>query len=74
MDSIQLPNDSPSKKKGGNIISSVPAVSVLLQDLSVSEAFSLSGPFTCLELQDQEIGEFYIIQERCMTDFDDPKL
>ena len=30
--------------------------------------------FTILELQDQEIGSFYVAQKRRATDFDAPKL
>ena len=33
-----------------------------------------NGPFTILEPQDQEIGELYIVQERCATYFEVPKL
>ena len=33
-----------------------------------------TNPFTILEPQDQEIGEFYVVQERHMTDFKAPKL
>ena len=29
-----------------------------------------TGPFTFFEFQDQEIGEFYIIQGRRATDFE----
>ena len=31
-------------------------------------------PFTVLEPRDQEIGEFYAIQERCATDWEAPQL
>ena len=33
-----------------------------------------TGPFTILQPQDQEIGEFYSVQERRSTDFEAPKL
>ena len=29
-----------------------------------------TNPFTILELSDQEIGEFYVVQERRATDFE----
>ena len=32
------------------------------------------GPFTILESQDQEIGEFYLAQELRATGFEAPKL
>ena len=32
------------------------------------------GPFTILEPQDQEIGEFAVVQERRAADFEDLKL
>ena len=32
-----------------------------------------TGPFTSLELQDQEIDEFHIAQERRKADFEAPK-
>ena len=32
------------------------------------------GLFTILEPRDQEIGEFYVVQERCTTYLDTPKL
>ena len=32
-----------------------------------------TNPFTFVEAQDQEIGEFYVVQERRATDFKDPK-
>ena len=31
-------------------------------------------PFTIEEPQDQEIDEFHVVQERCATDFEAPKL
>ena len=33
-----------------------------------------TGPFTILELEDQEIREFYEVQERRSKDFEAPKL
>ena len=33
-----------------------------------------TGPFTILELQYQEIREFYVVQVRRATDFEAPKL
>ena len=33
-----------------------------------------TNPFTILEPQDQEISEFYVVQERHTTDFKAPKL
>ena len=33
-----------------------------------------TGPFTILEPKDQEIGEFYEVQERRATDIEAPKL
>ena len=33
-----------------------------------------TNPFTILEPRDQEIGEFYLVQERRATDFEAPKL
>ena len=33
-----------------------------------------TGPFTMLELQEQEIGEFYAVEKRRATDFEDPNL
>ena len=33
-----------------------------------------TNPFTILEPLDQEIGEFYVVQERHATDLDAPKL
>ena len=32
-----------------------------------------TGPFTILELQDQGIGQFYVVQKRHATDFEAPK-
>ena len=31
-------------------------------------------PFTILEPHDQEIGEFYVVEERCATEFEARKL
>ena len=33
-----------------------------------------TNSFTILEPEDQEIGEFYVVQERRATDFEAPKL
>ena len=33
-----------------------------------------TNPFTFLEPRDQEIDEFYLVQERRATDFEAPKL
>ena len=33
-----------------------------------------TDPFTILELHDQDIGEFYVVQEGRMTDFEASKL
>ena len=39
-----------------------------------NEKTSPTNPFTVLEPQDQEIGEFYVAQECRVTDFGAPKL
>ena len=33
-----------------------------------------TGPFTILEHRDQEMGKFYVVQQRRTTDFESPKL
>ena len=33
-----------------------------------------TGPFTISEPRDQETGGLYVVQERCATDFEAPKL
>ena len=35
---------------------------------------SPTNPFIILEPRDQEIGEFYVVEERRATDFEAPKL
>ena len=42
-------------------------------DESIKRSFP-TDPFTTLTLQDQEIGEVYVVQERRTTDFEAPKL
>ena len=38
-----------------------------------SHALCLTGLFTILEPQNQEICLFFVVQDRCATDFEDPK-
>ena len=42
--------------------------------ICIQKGFNQTGPFTILQPQDQEIGEFNSVQERCSTDFEAPKL
>ena len=42
---------------------------------NIEQFWSLpTNPLTILEPQNQEIGELYVAQERCATDFEAPKL
>ena len=45
-----------------------------LLEWSNSETNSPTNRFTILEARDQEIDEFYFVQERRPTDFEAPKL
>ena len=39
-----------------------------------TDMYNPTNIFPILEPQDQEIGEFYVVQERRATDFEAPKL
>ena len=43
-------------------------------NMQTMETRDPTNPFTMLEPQDQEIGEFYVLQERRATDFEASKL
>ena len=48
--------------------------SVCRSVFTLSARADLTNPFTILESLDQEIGKFYVVQERRATNFEDPKL
>ena len=48
-------------------------LNAFLPQLLFSVRLYPTGPFAISEPQDQEIGEFYVVQKRRATDFDDPK-
>ena len=58
---------SPSQKGQNNNVA---------QEMRLTSATASfpTNPFTMLELQDKEIVEFYVVQERRATDFEAPEL
>ena len=64
----------PGRKKNKKNIIAIQENPKYLATLRMQHAFPFSprfptGPFTMLEPQDQEIGEFYVAQKRRATDF-----
>ena len=47
---------------------------IVLPRFQVNLLFHPTGPFTVFEPQDQEVGKFYVVQERRTTDFEASKL